>query len=662
MYKDSVIKIGFSNDKVPMFVETKGKDFIKYGETNNYPEYLVTLFNRSAKHNAIITSKQLYINGQGFVFDQTDMDGKDVLSLQAFIDNPNPYETLNDLMSKTNLDCELFGGCYLKIVGRKGGKGYDIYHVDYCKLRSNYDNSEFYYSNEWMDENGQEKHNPDIEYTYPPFDPNAKKQAESIYYYKSYRPNLNTYTLPEYIGAVPAIITDAEIANFHRAEIQNGFKGSKMITFMNGVPSDDEMKVTERKLKNKFTSTDSAGSIVIDFVDDPARAAKIEDLNAGDFADKYQALNETIQQEIFVGHKITSPMIFGVRVEGQLGGRSEMIDAYNIFSATYISPKQRVQTNIYNLFSPIKGKLEIKPLEPIMPNFSEQTLMNILTKDEMRDIVGRKPLEIKNVISNVADSLSALSPLVATKVLNQLTPNEVRAIIGKAGLEGGDLLAPSSDVAAPGAFSNDRMCNHDFTSAQDNLDLEVFMKYGEPAENFVSLKRKKTMMSSQDFALTDGEKGVLDLIKKTPDISKEDIAKILKISVDRVEGLIETLIGDKLIVDNKGVLNITTKGDATKLPSFDELLIRYKYEKRDSAPPLSEGGSSREFCQAMMSNDRYYTREDIINIGNDLGQLYGIPNYDAFTRRGGWYHDPLKNVNLPYCRHIWVQSIVKKIK
>ena len=170
------------------------------------------------------------------------------------------------------------------------------------------------------------------------------------------------------------------------------------------------------------------------------------------------------------------------------------------------------------------------------------------------------------------------------------------------------------------------------------------------------------MMSSQDFALTDGEKGVLDLIKKTPDISKEDIAKILKISVDKVEGLIETLIGDKLITDNKGVLNITTKGDATKLPSFDELLIRYKYEKRDSAPPLSEGGSSREFCEAMMSNDRYFTREDIINIGNDLGQLYGIPNYDAFTRRGGWYHDPLKNVNLPYCRHIWVQSIVKKIK
>ena len=247
-------------------------------------------------------------------------------------------------------------------------------------------------------------------------------------------------------------------------------------------------------------------------------------------------------------------------------------------------------------------------------------------------------------------------------MINQLTPNEVRAIIGKAGLEGGDLLAPSSDVAAPGAFSTDRMCNHDFTSAQDNLDLEVFMKYGEPAENFVALKRKKTMMSSQDFALTDGEKGVLDLIKKTPDISKEDIAKILKISVDRVEGLIETLIGDKLITDNKGILNITTKGDATKLPSFDELLIRYKYEKRDSAPPLSEGGSSREFCEAMMSNDRYYTREDIINIGNDLGQLYGIPNYDAFTRRGGWYHDPLKNVNLPYCRHIWVQSIVKKIK
>ena len=648
-YTDKTIKIGFSNDKVPMFVEQKSKNWIKYGEENNYPQYLVLLFNRSAKHNAIVTSKQLYISGKGWTFDQTEMQGEEVIALQGFIDNPNQYETLNELAKKTILDNELFGGCYIKVVGTKGKKGQELYHIDYCTVRSNDDNTEFYISDEWIDENGNENNTP-LFTTLPAYDPNTK-QAESIYYYKSYRPNLKTYTLPEYIGGIPAIITDAEVANYHRAEIQNSFKGSKMITFVNGIPSDDEMKATERKLKSKFTSTDSAGSIVVDFADDKDRVAIINDLSAGDFADKYTALNDTIQQEIFVSHKIVSPTIFGVRVEGQLGARAEMIDAFNLFNTTYVAPKQEVQEQIFNIFAPVKGKLKIKQLEPIMPSFSEATLSQILTKDELREVIGRKPLEIKNVVSNVADSLGALSPLVATKVLNQLTPNEVRAIIGKEAVVGGDAIVPSAEVTAPAGFKFSKQ-------VKDLIDFETFSKYGESVENFELVKTKKVMFGKEDF-ISKIEQGILDLIKKTPDITIEGLMEVMKLDKTKVTDAIETLIGDGLIDKN---LKITTKGENKNVPSFSELFIRYKYALRSDAPALVSGGESRDFCAAMMSNPRYFSREDIENIGNDLGQVYDIPNYDAFRRRGGWYHDPNKDVNLPYCRHIWVQELVKKVK
>lgn len=601
-YTDKTIKIGFSNDKVPMFVEQKSKNWIKYGEENNYPQYLVLLFNRSAKHNAIVTSKQLYISGKGWTFDQTEMQGEEVIALQGFIDNPNQYETLNELAKKTILDNELFGGCYIKVVGTKGKKGQELYHIDYCTVRSNEDNSEFYISDEWIDESGNENNTP-LFTTLPAYDPNVK-QAESIYYYKSYRPNLRTYTLPDYIGAVPAIITDAEVANYHRAEIQNSFKGSKMITFVNGIPSDDEMKATERKLKSKFTSTDSAGSIVVDFADDKDRVAIINDLSAGDFADKYTALNDTIQQEIFVGHKVTSPMIFGVRVAGQLGGRAEMIDAFNLFTNTYVAPRQEVQEQIFNIFAPVKGKLKIKQLEPIMPSFTEQTLTQILTKDELRDIIGRKPLEPAQVVE-VAQPVTKFSKQV-----------------------------------------------------KDLIDFETFSKYGESVENFELVKTKKVMFGKEDF-ISKIEQGILDLIKKTPDITVESLMEVMKLDKTKVTDAIETLIGDGLIDKN---LKITTKGENKNVPSFSELFIRYKYALRSDAPALVSGGESRDFCAAMMSNPRYFSREDIENIGNDLGQVYDIPNYDAFRRRGGWYHDPNKDVNLPYCRHIWVQELVKKIK
>jgi hypothetical protein len=601
-YTDKTIKIGFSNDKVPMFVEQKSKVWVKYGEENNYPQYLVLLFNRSAKHNAIVTSKQLYISGKGWQFDQSEMQGEEVIALQGFIDNPNQYETLNDLAKKTILDNELFGGCYIKVVGTKGKKGQELYHIDYCTVRSNEDNTEFYISDEWIDESGYENTVP-LFTTIPAYDPNVK-QAESIYYYKSYRPNLNTYTLPDYIGAVPAIITDAEVANYHRAEIQNSFKGSKMITFVNGIPSDDEMKATERKLKSKFTSTDSAGSIVVDFADDKDRVAIINDLSAGDFADKYTALNDTIQQEIFVGHKVTSPMIFGVRVAGQLGGRAEMIDAFNLFTNTYVAPRQEVQEQIFNIFAPIKGKLKIKQLEPIMPSFTEQTLTQILTKDELREIIGRKPLE------------------------------------------------PTQVVQAP-------VTNFKFSKqVKDLIDYETFSKYGESVENFELVKTKKIMFGKEDF-ISKIEQGILDLIKKTPDITIESLMEVMKLDKTKVSDAIETLIGDGLIDKN---LKITTKGENKNVPTFSELFIRYKYALRSDAPALVEGGVSRDFCEAMMSNPRYFSREDIENIGKDLGQVYDIPNYDAFRRRGGWYHDPNLDVNLPYCRHIWVQELVKKVK
>jgi hypothetical protein len=528
------------------------------------------------------------------------MQGEEVVSLQAFIDNPNPYETLNDLSKKTILDNELFGGCYLKVVATKGNKGVQIYHVDYCDVRSNEDNTEFYYSSEWLDISGNENSRPEFK-TYPAYDPN-KKQAESIYYYKSYRPNLKTYTLPEYIGAVPAIITDAEIANFHRAEIQNSFKGSKMVTFVNGVPSDDEMQATKRRLNKQFMPTDGAGQIVIDFADDKDRVAIIQDLDSGNFQDKYNALNDTIQQEIFVGHKITSPMIFGVRVQGQLGGRAEMIDAFNLFTNTYVSPKQEVQEQIFNIFAPIKGKLKIKQLEPIMPSFSEQTLQTILTKDEMREIIGRKPLE-------------------PTQVIEVAQPQQVAK------------------------FSK---------QTKDLIDFETFSKYGEPTENFTVVKTKKVMFGKQDF-ISKLEQGILDIIKKTPEINIEDLTKVLKVDKTKITDALETLIADGLIDKN---LVITTKGENKNVPSFSELFIRYKYTLRSDAPALI--GESRDFCAAMMANPRYFSREDIENIGRDLGQVYGIPNYDAFRRRGGWYHDPKQDVNLPYCRHIWVQELIKR--
>ena len=243
-----LIVVNFSNDKVPQFTEIRGKEWISYGENNAYPQFLVTLFNRSAKHNAIITAKQLYISGQGFNFNTEGLPAEKVAQCSALLGSANPQETLYDVTKKLILDTELFGGGYLHIIKTKDKKNIaQILHIDYCDIRSNENNTLFFYSKDWLDQEGAENTQVKPEKTFYAYgSKEAQKAGECLMYVKQYRPNIQTYTLPEYIGAVPAIITDAEIANFHRAAIQNGFQGGTLIVFKNGVPGDEEMKTIER--------------------------------------------------------------------------------------------------------------------------------------------------------------------------------------------------------------------------------------------------------------------------------------------------------------------------------------------------------------------------------------------------------------------------------
>lgn len=652
--------ITFSNDKVPVFSEVRNKDYINYGEDNNYPNFLVTLFNRSAKHNAILTAKQLYIAGQGLAFNAENLPSEKIVSTQAFIDNANPYESLHSVSSKMALDIELFGGCYLHIIKSKDKKNIaEVYHLDYCNLRTNKDNSLIYYSEHWLNDDGSNNTSikEDQIKIYPAYGSKEyEKGKEGVLYYKQYRPNIETYTLPEYIGAVPAIITDAEIANYHRASIQNGFMGGTMVVFANGVPSDEEMSTIERQMKKKFTGTDRANSLVIDFVDDPARAPQVLQLTGNDFDKRYDALNKTIQEEIFVGHKVTSPMLFGVRTEGQLGGRNEMATAFQLFQNTYITPKQDAIEVILNELVGLKDSITFIPIEPVMPEFSEATLATILTKDEMREIIGRKPLDVNTNANAVNDAINTLSPLVANKVLESMTPNEIRALVSLPAKEEGTELDPAVATNATG-FSK---------FAKDQTELEVFLKFGEPAESYTEVKKIKQVFSvadmdnqSQMFALTTTEKGIIDILKNDDKATVEDIAKLLKIKVKEANDILTNLQDKGYIDDN---VKLTPKGTDAKVPDFTELYIKYKYALRfdTQGPAVLPNNRTRPFCKGMIEADRLYTREEIDKIGAELGRIYDIPNYDAFTRRGGWYTLPGTNVHSPSCRHIWLQTLVKK--
>jgi hypothetical protein len=588
--------------KLPEFKVVNGKDYVMYGESNRYPDYLLEMYQRSAKHNAIVNGKVNYITGKGWTYEADKVPSEMLGELNRLMDNPNPYDDLNDILYKTALDFEIFNGFALEIVWNMHGKVSQIAHKNFGNLRRNVDGSKFYYADEW-----KEFGEPEGLTEYMPFDP-EKRLGKQLFYYCSYAPSVRYYPIPEYLGALAYIETDARIANYHVNNLRNGFLGGFLFNFNNGVPSDEEQREIKRQLQKQLKGDDGE-RIVVNFNDSADTGLKIEPLNANDLDKQFNILNETIQQEIFVAHRVTSPMLFGVRVSGQLGGRSELVEAYELFKAVYINDRVQKLEKVFNYIFSFNGLgvLEIEPTEPITERLSEQSLLQIMTKDELREKAG-------------------LPPLAEVTVTEQ-----------------------------PQSFTH-----HDFRKEKEELAL--FQKFGRDASEFIEVTRRPMRYGfelleqefASEYAELDGD--ILKLIEKDPAITSDKLAEKLGKDIQLISDRISALIEAKAI-NIRGALK--ELGESAKdfikprNPEGEPLVqVMYKYDVLPEFGPQKLIAGSREFCVKMIDLGRYYTRQDINQISDIMG-------YSVWERRGGWYTSPIDGRSRPSCRHTWMQTLVK---
>lgn len=582
--------------KTPDFYQEKNKKYVNFGSDNLYPLYLVDLFNRSAKHNAILTGKQTYVYGSGL-----QIEG--VWDLFA---NANRFDSLDEIFNKCILDKLLYGGYALQIIWDRVGESIaEIYHMDFSKIRSNVDNTEFYFNNEWADPKSKIK-------SYKVFNP-EKKQGAQIYYYRDYRPAVTTYPLPEYIGAIPYIECDVEIANYHRSNLHNEFFFGGILSFNNGEPTQEEKDDLVRRLNRRHKGTDNAGRWIINFSDRVDNAPTVIPIQPNELDKQFDLLNTQVQEEIFVAHKITSPMFFGIRVEGQLGGRSEMIDSFKLFEQNYIQPIQRHFEQLFNYLANTSGStavIEVKPLEMFKPTFTEQTLLQIATRPEMREMAGLSP-----------------------------EPEEV-------------LSEPI------------QMSSQDWVK-----EISVFEKFGESADNFEEIESRKITFSDDHYEFeshlefnekelfatiyepNEIERKLLDVVKKNPLITKTDIGKILDVSESKVKEIVKKLESEKLLGMTEGAWNILTiPPRASVLDKVSDELSQFSVKYKYTGP---KDNKNRDFCRALLNLNKVYTRAEIDEISK-------IVDRNVWTKRGGWQTIKGSDIHLPFCRHQWSSVLVKK--
>lgn len=656
---NGMLMLRFDDAAQPVFVEKKGKPYVLYGEKNDYPQYLLYLYNNSAKHSAIINGKVDYIVGKGWGLGVDDVDAPENASANAFIKQCNESgESLKTVTEKAALDMEIFNGAYLQVVRSKTGDIAGIYHLDYSTVRSNADNTKFFVSSCWVkykpDGSYTTNNNPDDIEEFDAYDPNSTSGTQ-VLYLKKYHPGIDIYTLPGYRGSITWIEVDIEIGNYHLNNVKGGFFVNKLINFNNGVPAPEDKRTIEKMFEQKFGGV-RGRKYMLAYNSNKDNAATVEDLNVAESDKLFDQLNKTTQQEIFTGHRVTSPMLFGVKTEGQLGGRSEMRDAYEAFQNTYVNARQQYLEEVINMVAEKKGittPLVIQRTEPISFEFSESTQAQNMSKDEIREKMGLPPEQVQEATAaqKVIDAINSLSPLVANKVLDNLTSDELRGLVN---------LPP----AAPGSLPQPSVT---FSAQDDERDAGIFSEFGTPRSENNIIKSRKVLFTSDyvermDFAdtvlqLTTVQRGIVDILNRDPLTTQQILAEALGVDVQIINNAIRAMVAagalkvtekkvrGEVVVERKPVKE-ARKIIEEKQPVTRAIEVKYSYEG-------PKDDKNRAFCKKLLDLDRLYTRKEIELISTRLG-------YSVWMRRGGWYTVPGTNVHRPYCRHSWVSNVVVK--
>lgn len=610
--------LAFAEARQPEYKEKKGEGggYIEFGYKNDYPNYLNDLFNKSAKHNAIIKGKVNYITGNGFkIVGDADPIG------EQFIASANRSESLTEILRKASTDIEIFGGAYLQIIwSQAGGNLAEVYHLDYTKVRSNEDNTQFWYSDNWKDN----KYKREV---YNAFN-SQLRQGTQILYLKEYRPNLNAYALPGYFGALNYIESDIEISKHILGNAQTGFSASKLITLPNGEPTDDEKRTIERKFTDRFTGSDGK-KFILSFTSDASRKPIVDDLGASDITkEDFQNVDKLIQQNLYAGHQITAPDLFGIATPGQLGTRQQMRDSYEIFQNTYVNDKQIYLEQVFTELAKLRGassKLQIIPVEPIGIDFSENVILSVAPKQWILEKLGIDMTKYQP-IPEIAQEMEE-AEIVETKM----------------------------------QFSDDMIIDLFANCGESKSDYSIF-KSREVFSSVANEAEEQMNLEFAEQALTTLEANILDLIQKDKRATAEVISGITKTDLQIVVKVLKGL-EDRGILKSKesrGIIERTLPRPLSELNApkaqTTSFMIRYSYEWRTDIPSNQRDSSehpSRPFCQRLMALDRLYSRAEIEAISARLG-------YSVFDRRGGWWTMP-NGEHSPSCRHRWfAQTVIKK--
>ena len=591
----------------PIIKEAYGKDWIEFGTEeykNQYPNFLIDLYYNSSTHAAIINQTAAMIAGQGLqIEDETNLEA--LVKLKKFMSAANSKETLQEVMTKIAFDLKLHGAFALNIIWSKDRTEIsEIHHIGVEKIRSGVPNEmgvvdTYYVSSDWA--NTRQKNNRPQPVA--AFNLKDRTEPNQILYSALYSPNMQLYGTPDYSGCTNWALIDQYVGEFHLSNIKNGFAGSYFISFNNGVPTREERVQVERQIADKFSGASNAGKFVLTFSDSKDREPTITPISVSNADKQYLALQELLVQNILTGHRVTSPMLMGIKNDTGIGNNAdELNQAFEVYLNSVVKPFQthilKVLTKIFEVNN-MNLPVSIIQFTPVTTKFDNETLKDVMTQDELRGELGLEPLT------------------------DEETANEEFAKVGSMITDGVEM--PLYDTIEEAEAEAERIgCKGYHEHTQDGKT------YYMPCETHAEIKNLKECCLSKESE-TPTDKEILDYIDS---LQLED-----EVSIEDDYQLIDE---EKAQDENHNYKLATTIPNPTGKEgksNKDKALFKIRYVYRGGTPK----DNTREFCRTLWNNhySSLFAREDITGMRNtEFG------SYNIFRFKGSYN-----------CRHYWLRRL-----
>ena len=610
--------VNLSSYTTPEIKEYNNREWVSYGEDNDYFQFLIDRYNGSPTNNAIINGISELIYGKGL--DASDSGRK-----------PDAYAQMKSLFKKDDLrkatsDFKMMGQCAFQVIYSQDHQTInEVYHMPIETLRAEKCNDDgeieaYYYAKSWSDVNA----NKETPTRIPAF--GFSNEGIEVLYIKPYRAGFYYYSPVDYQGGLQYCELEEEVANYHLNNIKNGMSPSMLINFNNGVPTEEERYIIENKVAEKFSGSSNAGKFILAFNDNKELAASIEPVQLNDASQQYQFLADEAMRKIMVSHRVTSPMLLGIKDQSGLGNNAEeLMTASTLFDNIVIRPMQEtILDGIDKILSynDISLNLYFKTLQPI--EFTDAEIVDSATIEEE---TGVKDTEIKTEVKSTSDPM------------REIDPQAQEELIQKEASYNGAQIASSLQIMQgvnDGTLSVDQAITFLVQMLQFDPQVAKALFAGNSSDVIAQMKSHKFKAGIPDFS-KEQESAWLKELRGKGEV----------VDLNEWELISDEVVNDP---DNEDAhlkkMNFSVE-DYSNSDSDSRLdgglyKVRYAYTENISA-------NSRDFCVEMVDasqNGIVFRKEDIdmMSFSGENGQFApkGQSVYSIWKWKGG-----------VYCHHAW---------